>query len=291
MILWSGIKIMIARSVWITVALFAVGFALIKIGEMSFAVNLLRRLSGSSLNYNTVENTLTFAGWILLFGGFGAFVVWAQARGKQMQRTRKNALRQIATGDGWQFSEYPTGDAKTPVSEFFDQRARLLPPHLHNYGHAAENFLSKRGSDGALRVVFDYAITGRDSADETFTVRETAYLIVSENLNLPYFQIHARNAADKNASGGIFENIAGNERFSSARPQFFAKYSGYLEAGDAARILSFPALEFFEQTNLYRIIGDGKTLALVDWQTSEPQANLHANLQNLERIYNILKAS
>lgn len=288
MFLLTDIKFLIKRNVWISVSLLAAGMILLKFSDSAELIRLIR-LALPSLSYNFVENTMVAGGLILLGVAFYSFAVWIKAANEKREAERKTIFRRIAQNIGWNYSEYLTSSLRPHVEKFLVSRALAVPANLRVNGQNTANFLS-REIDGDLIIVFDCAVSMTDNQATTSTSFETVYLVVSDKIDLPYFQTRPETWLGDNALADHFKRKAGvNDLDFPHRPIFSQKYIADISPAAASRIFAPAVLDFYEQNQLQHVIGEGKTLAMIARQQPVTQNQIAADLQTLQTLFQLLR--
>ena len=190
----------------------------------------------------------------------------------------------------WNYSENPTPDLMSYLNSFTANRELGIPAHLHSKNVAAAHFLSKE-INGDLLIIFDCEISARNNRENSYNMFETVYSVVSDKLNLPYFQTQPESPVGDNVVGTYFKRKAGlNDPDFPPRPVFSQKYIVDIRMTDISKVFTPPVFDFYEQNSLYRTIGDGKMLSLASRQVHPIDQNLiYTNLQTLQNLYQLLK--
>lgn len=278
------------QNIWISIGLASFGFFLLKFSDLSVIIKIVRWIL-PNLSSDFVYNILLSGGSLMLFAAFGTFFLWMTAHEKKRKNKRKLAMEQAAQTMGWTYSEYPSSRLRNEIDSLIANRMLADSPHLHSRSQSTSHFLSAE-IDGDLLAVFDYTLSARNDSGETSTDFETAYLLVSDKLNLPYFQTQPDSFIGDNAVGNYFKKKAGITDIEfPQRPVFSKKYVVDCSQEAISRVFTPPIFDFYEQNQLYRTIGDGKMLCLMQWQT-EPldQLQINTQLQTLRYLYQLLKS-
>lgn len=288
MFLIKDIRFLIKHNVWISVGFLMTGIVLLKFSDSSDLIKLIRFVF-PSLSSNLIGSVMTVTGLIALGVSFFSFAVWIKAANEKRQAQRQNALRHIAQTMGWDYSEYLPLSLRAHIDAFMVDRARGIPSNLYRSSQTTANFLSKKFNE-ELIIIFDCVIVSANDRNDSSTSFETVYLVVSDNLDLPYFQTQPESWLGDNAVSDLIKKKAGvaDVEFPE-RPEFSRKYVVDVDPAKASQIFTAPVFDFFEQHQLNRIIGDGKMLALVNWQIHPiAQADINANLDLLQQFYRLL---
>lgn len=291
MFLLTDIRFVIKRNIWIPISFLVAGIILLKFSDSAALVKLIR-LVLPSITYNFVENTMVIGGLISLGFSFYAFAVWIKAANEKRAAQRKTGLNRIAQTMGWNYSEYLTSDLRPHVESFLVNRALVIPAHSRIGGQNTAHFLSTK-IDNDLIIIFDCVILVINSQGDSSTSFETVHLVVSEKLNLPYFQTQPETWLGDNALASYFKEKAGiNDLNFPDRPVFSQKYIVDIDPLNAPQVFAPAVLDFYEQNQLPHIIGDGKMLALITWQEHPiTQDRITANLQILQHLFQLLRKS
>ena len=172
-------------------------------------------------------------------------------------------------------------------------RARRVANSAGNEKHSISNVLT--AAFGSERIaVFDYELAGNhDNSEKTgFAHFETVYLVVSERLNLPYFQTQPETWLGDNALANYLKDKVGiTDCDLSESASFSAKY--ILEGGgrdDLRRVFTKQVCDFYERHKLYRTIGDKKMLCIVHPQTElVERSQIMAQLHILQQLFQLVQ--
>lgn len=287
--LFFALKKLIERNIWISISLLSSGIILLKLSDSPVVIKIIRRLL-PNLSYDFVETIIIISGFVLLASSFYTFYVWINAYNKKRNAGRKRALEQAAQTMGWTYSEYPSSRLRNEIDSLIANRMLADSPHLHSRSQSTSHFLSAE-IDGDLLAVFDYTLSARNDSGETSTAFETAYLIVSGKLDLPYFQTQPETIIGDNAVGTYFKKKAGITDIEfPQRPVFSKKYVVDCNQEAISRVFTPAVFDFYEQNQLHRTIGDGKMLCLMQWQIDPiDQIQINTQLQILNRIFQLLR--
>lgn len=295
MYLPSDLNIRFARSYWWAVGFVGAAFVLFQLSDAPTATKILRLL----LSYNAAVRAQTLIGLLgLPVGGVGiyAFVQWLRAYNRRQRKDRGQAMRRAAETLKYQFSDEPPPALAPFIRAFTDLRKRGLPSNTEFKGDQSLNFVTARAGD-ELVAVFDYEVSVEctDSERQPFTFFETVYLIVSDRLDLPYFQTQPESLP----GGGLIDSLP--KRHANISDVNFPSHSDFsgryrLDADDVPRVkrLFTPAvLDFYKRNQLHRTGGNGKTLFFSKWRdTVLPDQNQIAiNFNALHQLYQLLKSS
>lgn len=288
--LFFALKRLIEKNVWISIGLFGFSIFLFKSSESSAAIRIVRWLL-PSLSSGFIQTVFVFGGAALICASFYAFYIWIVAYDRKRRNKRKIAMRQAAQSMRWNFSENPPLNLRRQINSFMEDRIFGVPPFLHCERQNVSNVLSAE-INGDIFAVFDCELSGRDNRNESFANFETAYLVISDKLNLPYFQTQSETWLGDNAVADYLKKRAGvNDLDFPRRPNFSKKYTVDGKQEDVSRIFTPSVFDYYEQNQLYRTIGREKMLCLLQWQT-EPmnQFQINAQLQTLHNLYQLLKS-
>lgn len=290
MYLLPAIKRLIERNVWIPIGLLSSGILLLKLSDASALISFIRWFL-PNLSYDFVENLFVISGLLSLVASFYTFYVWIIAYDKKRKNKRKLAMQQAAQSMGWSYSENPSLPLRSRIDSLMECRLLGVPSHINRKSHSTSNVMSAE-IDGDLLIIFDCVVSGINDTNESFTEFETAYLVVSDKLNLPYFQTQPESWIGDNAVGSYLKKKAGvNDIDFPTRPDFSKKYVVDGNRETVERVFTSAVFDFYEQNRLYRTIGDGKMLCLLQWQ-AEPfdQVQINTQLQTLRYLYQLLKS-
>ena len=291
----KAVKNSIGRNIWIPTGAVILGILPLKLSDSPVIIKILRRLL-PALSYNFIENLFVAGGLTLLFGSFGMFFIWLNAYNKKRLAKRKSAMRQAAQEMNWNYDEYQKSGLSPHLDNYKQCRILGIAANSFCANLTVSNILSQTVGDDLL-IVFDSKLTetSYNQDKNSFIYAETIYLIVSDNLNLPYFQTQPESRLGDTAAD-FLKNKAGVDNLNfpqRQRPGFSKKY--ILNGSDRQsieRVFTPPVFDFYEQNQLYRTIGDGKMFCHARLQT-EPinQFQINSQLQILRRLYQLLKSS
>lgn len=291
MSMFSALKRLPEQNIWISIGLASFGLFLLKFSDSSVIIKIIRWIL-PNLSSDSVRHILLSGGSLMLFAAFGTFVLWMNAFNKKRLDKRKLATQQAARDLNWNFIEHPPSHLRRQIDSLIEDRTFAIPPELTCKRRAFSNILSKE-TDGDLLIVCDIELHGADDYGESsFSYYETAFAVVSESLNLPYFQTELKNLFGDNAVANFLKRKGGITDIDFPhRPNFSKKY---IVGGKQEEILNAftPAVfDFYEQNQLYRTIGRDKMLCLLTPQI-EPinEYQINQQLQILHRLFQLLKS-
>lgn len=289
--LFFALKRLLEKNVWISIGLFGFSIFLFKSSESSIALRIIRWLL-PGLSSDFIETVFVFGGAALICASFYAFYIWIVAYDKKRRNKRKIAMRQAAESMKWSFDENPPPRLRRQINSFIEDRIFSIPAFMRCDRQNVSNVLSAE-IDGDTFAVFDFELSGGDGRDSSFAHFETAYMVISDRLNLPYFQTESETWLGDNAVADFVKKKAGvNDLDFPHRPDFSKKYIVGGNQNDVSRVFTLPVFDFYERNQLYRTIGREKMLCLLHWQT-EPmnQFQINAQLQTLHNLCQLLKNS
>lgn len=291
--LLKAVKNLIGQNIWIPTGALIFGILLLKLSDSPVIIKIFRWLL-PALSSNFIENLFVSAGLLLLLGSFGMFFIWMNAYNKKRLAKRKSAMRQTAQKMNWNYDEYQKSGLSRHLDNYKQCRILGISPNSLCTNLTVSNVL-RQTIGGDLLIVFDSELTetSHNQDRSSFIYAETVYLIVSDNLNLPYFQTQPESWLGDNAVADFLKDKAGADDLKfPQRPDFSKKY--VLNGGNwqsIERVFTSPVIDFYEQNQLYRTIGDGKVLCLVQLQDEAiNQFQINAQLQTLNAIYRLLKS-
>lgn len=291
MYLLQAVKKLIGENVSIPIVSMSFGILFLKLTYSSAVIKILRWLL-PILSFDFIENLLFFGGLTMLSGSFGMFVIWMNAYNKKRLAGRKTAMRQAAREMNWHYDEYQKSGLSPHLNNYKQCRILGIAPDSFCSHLNIANILSQKIS-GEQLIVFDSELTESSNHPDkgSFVYAETVYLIVSDKLNLPYFQTQPESWLGDNAVADFLKNKPDIDFNFSHRPDFSKKY--LLSGSDRQSVerLFTPAFfYFYEQNQLYRTIGDGKMFCLIQLQTVFiNQFQINAQLKTLHQIIQLIK--
>lgn len=230
----------------------------------------------------------------MLFAAFGTFVLWMNAHEKKRKNKRKLAMEQAAREMNWDFTETVPPHLSRQIDSLVEDILLTVNPNFICRNKTVSHILSKE-MDGDQLAIVDIELSGSaasNNSDSSFAIFETAYLVISKRLELPYFQTQTKiklgiGFVDNliNSAGGVTEIQIPH------RPYFAEKYILSGQSEGVLNTLTPPILDFYERNQLYRTIGRDKMLCLLTPQT-EPinQFQINQQLQILHRLFQLLKS-
>lgn len=290
MLLIDAIKKTVTESIWIPAGLLGCGVLLLWISQNSTFLEIIRRLFSESSS-NFVVNTAVTVGLPLVIISFVAFFFWITASEKKRLAGRKTAWQIAAQIMQWDYSESYSRKLSTYLENFKQCRVLDIKNQPDILREDVSNILS-RTIDGVLYGVFDYQMHGSYRNDDGISIAhfETVYLVTDKQMDLPYFQTQP-NFLGNNAVTDYFRKKDGiNDINFSQRPHFSNRYILEGERQKIKQVFTPPVFDFYEQNQLYRTIGDGAMLCLIQIQ-KEPinQFTINEQLQILHDLYRLLK--
>ncbi len=175
-----------------------------------------------------------------------AFIIWIIRAAQHNARGRRREMQQLARGLNLKYDARPFPKLLDALEPLRRRGGKRFKPE--NITHILSGVLKEDW----------YAIFNHEYSDggDSGSSREIVYLIVSDKLDLPYFQTRGQS---------VFDRLFGQSDISlEQHPEFSRKY---LLSGSKRRIpkiFNAQVTEFYEQNYPLETIGEGKLLCVVD---------------------------
>lgn len=199
-------------------------------------------------------NPESLASLIIIPVGFALMVIASIIYARKYFRQKdqeKQIYANVARQMNWKFS--PRGEELETAKPYFEYLNQQILPDRIRLGVFPVNILWEN-TGNSLFAVFDYNYNNNPASNHYNLRHEKGFLLISQNLNTPGFEISEKNVLSKE-----FAVFSGNRQ----SPDFAEHYQIKAQNQAIADKLSASELtQIFENSGVIRAIGNGSLLCL-----------------------------